>query len=97
MKSGYCLLYKLNVPTNNHENDQIKSVWAMIWSSSTPKKIQIFLWKVVKGILLMAANLANFNIPIGMNCMRCGYFEEIVVHALFNCSTAHEVWSRKRL
>ena len=50
------------------------------------------MWRVVKGILLVGAHLARFNILVERTCKRCDSAEESISHALLHYYEAREVW-----
>ena len=50
------------------------------------------MWRVVRGILLVGANLAKFNILVEKTYKRCNSAEESISHTLLHCYKAREVW-----
>ena len=80
--------YKLLTSPTNLVDEQNKAVWRCLWDTPAPKKIQVLMWRVVRGILLVRANLNRFNIPVERACKRCDNGEESISHAIFNCYKA---------
>ena len=59
-----------------------------------PKKIQVFVWRIMHNILPVCVNLANRRIPINRTCFRCEIEKEDSYHALRDCIVAKEVWQK---
>jgi ribonuclease HI len=58
-----------------------------------PSKIKIFLWRALHGIVLLKSILANRHIGTSGKCPVCLSAPENVMHLLFQCNAAREVWA----
>lgn len=71
---------------------QERDMWARLWSLKLPGKISNFLWRVVRGVLPTAEMLTQKHVDISPQCAWCQNHAEDVVHVLFQCCFAREVW-----
>jgi hypothetical protein len=67
-------------------------VWKKIWNTQVPRKIQIFMWRALHGIVPCYCVLANRHIGSSVNCPVCSINAEDIRHMLFSCPRAQEVW-----
>lgn len=67
------------------------SFWKLFWKLKVPKKIIVFLWRMVKDKLPSHANLNRLMPHIPMNYEHCGKVETCR-HFFFKCPKAIEVW-----
>lgn len=65
--------------------------FANVWDLKVSEKIKVFLWNVLHDGLPVGEQFAIRNIPISSQCPRCTETES-VVHLLFNCRYAKDVW-----
>lgn len=83
------------VNSNNHTSGNAVSTWnwqKCIWTPPLLPKIKIFLWKCARNALPTRDNLQRRNITTDISCLRCGE-NETLLHLLFHCPFAAEVWS----
>ncbi|XP_015969290.1 uncharacterized protein LOC107492746 [Arachis duranensis] len=70
----------------------LKEIWKRIWRLPVPKKVKMFLWKAVHGILPVNANLHQHrSIPTPI-CSICQEQEETTEHMLLLCPWTRAVW-----
>ncbi|KAJ4872358.1 Uncharacterized protein Rs2_45973 [Raphanus sativus] len=84
-----------NANSNNHSPGNAISTWSWqkcIWAPPLLPKIKIFLWKCARNALPTRDNLQRRNITTNTSCLRCGE-SETLLHLLFHCPFAAEVWS----
>lgn len=67
-----------------------------VWGLQISPKLQLFMWKALKGALPAGAQLASRNISIEPSCIRCRNLESIC-HILFTCLFAQRVWNQAAL
>lgn len=64
-------------------------IWKMIWhpkiSAVLPQKIVLFIWRCVKGILLVNANIARRRRDKPTLCTICNQQEKTIERSLFFC------------
>ncbi|KAK6136378.1 hypothetical protein DH2020_029868 [Rehmannia glutinosa] len=65
--------------------------------SEVPPKIQIFVWKVVRGILPTRAALRRRGMDVDSSCVRCGFHSETIEHVLRDCSWTEFMWATSPL
>jgi len=96
VKSGYELIYHLE----NKEKFVAPSLSPSLfpisvdcWKLKTSPKIQVFLWKSIKGAITVSERLQTRGIHNYDGCLLCGAVEETVNHILFLCPYARQVWA----
>ncbi|XP_050211503.1 uncharacterized protein LOC126661686 [Mercurialis annua] len=67
-----------------------KKDWQFLWQIPIPHKIQIFIWRCLHNGLPSVENL-NFRLNLHQKCVFCDQ-EESVVHILFHCERALQIW-----
>jgi ribonuclease HI len=67
-------------------------IWQDIWKLKLPNKEKIFLWRACHEILPTRVNLRRRKIIDVSLCPICEAADEIVVHALWQCPAATDVW-----
>ena len=70
-----------------------KRVWAALWKLRIPNKIKVFGWRACNEILPMKMNLTKRRIIEEVACPICTRFSKIVVHVLWECDAAQDVWA----
>ena len=70
-----------------------KEVWPAIWKLRIPNKIKVFGWRACNEILPTRLNLSKRKIIVDVMCLICLRFSELVVHALWDCGAARDVWA----
>ncbi|KAG7547813.1 Ribonuclease H domain [Arabidopsis suecica] len=91
VKSGYHQLSKpdLEFPSQLPSN---MDIWKAIWALNVPPKLKHFWWKIIHNALPVADNLAHRHIKITTNCLFCNEGTESIIHLLFQCRVAKEIW-----
>ena len=69
-----------------------KEVWAALWKLRIPNKIKVFGWRACNNILPTKQNLSKRKIIENEMCPICMRFPESVIHALWECEAAKDVW-----
>jgi hypothetical protein len=69
-----------------------KTVWRNIWGLRVPNVEKKFLWRACHEILPTRKNLQRRKIIEDPLCPICGLEEETVLHILWECSLARNVW-----
>lgn len=68
-------------------------VWSILWKLRIPGKIKIFCWRALHGILPLKSILTNRHVGSADHCpMICSQGPEDVMHLLFGCARAKELW-----
>lgn len=70
------------------------TVWSTLWKLHVLRKVQIFCWRALRGILPLKAILTNRHVGSNGACLICNQGAEDVKHLLFQCSHAKELWRR---
>ena len=68
-------------------------VWAMLWKLKVPNKIKVFGWRVCQNILPTRDNLVHRRIIDDDTCELCKSTSETVIHAIWECGVARDVWA----
>ena len=97
IRSGYHIQWKhklgpsagqLALPGGSFHNP----VWKILWKLKIPSKVKIFVWRVLHEILPLKGILINRHVPVSGACPICHQAAEDVLHLLFKCPTAQEIW-----
>ena len=78
----------------NPGTSQSQPVWSLLWKLQVPRKIQIFGWRVLHGIIPLKCILANRHIGDSGECPICHLAAEDVKHIFFECQPAIALWTR---
>ncbi|KAJ3697709.1 hypothetical protein LUZ61_001414 [Rhynchospora tenuis] len=84
--------YKLLIQQENtavSQHDLYKLIW---YSPDILPRTRVFLWKIVKNALPVDHTLCTRMGKTPQGCALCGYYVEDVVHTLFKCPRAQQVW-----
>ena len=68
-------------------------LWRDVWRVEGPPKLNHFIWRACKGSLAVAERLASRHVAVSSQCPVCGCAEESIIHALFECTHAQQLWS----
>jgi hypothetical protein len=72
---------------------QINPLWDIMWKLNIPRKVKIFLWKALHGVLPELAILAGRHIKVSPQCPICRSGLEDICHIPFKCLRAKEIWN----
>ena len=95
MRTAYHVALRMN-RTGIGEHSKVqegKQVWNRLWKLSVPPKVRNFVWWASSNILPTQANLARRRVPIDPKCVVCGSSDETVLHILWQCPLARNVWA----
>ena len=70
---------------------------AELWNCRLPNKIKIFAWRVCQDILPTSENLARRKIIDDNTCGLCRQGAESVLHILWECGVAQDVWASSNI
>lgn len=73
------------------QDDQ--QVWNRLWKLPIPSKVRTFVWRASSNILPTRANLVRWKVPIDLKCAICGTNDDTVIHMLWQCPLACNVWA----
>ena len=97
VKSGYHVARMLAEDTNEREESSEQRanirVWTQILKLRVPSKIKIFGWLACLNILPSKVNLVRRQILTEDKCGLCQRCPESVIHAIWECSVAQDVWA----
>ncbi|KAG7586565.1 Ribonuclease H domain [Arabidopsis thaliana x Arabidopsis arenosa] len=91
VKSGYHQLIKPGIEQLSN-NPAVNALWKQIWVLNVQPKIKHFWWRVLHNALPVGSTLAQRRIKIMPDCVFCGEATETIVHILFHCRVAKEIW-----
>ena len=94
VKSGYHLAKEKFVVeqgscSNKHE---LKLHWNSIWAIKGSKVVKMFVWKACMNILPTKEHLVRKHVLTDPLCPICKLVPETTDHALWNCSSARDVY-----
>jgi hypothetical protein len=70
----------------------INPVWKIVWKLKIPSKVKKFVWRALHGILPLKSILCNRHIGNSGQCPICGLHAEDILHLLFICEPAKNMW-----
>ncbi|XP_050240907.1 uncharacterized protein LOC126689771 [Quercus robur] len=68
-------------------------VWAKVWKMKVSNKIRVFAWRACQNILPTRENLFRRKVAPDAYCERCNQVPESVLHVLWECGAAQDVWA----
>lgn len=68
--------------------------WKMLWSLDIHGKVMNFMWRTCRSVIPTVVALAAKHVSVQTKCSWCLHQEEDIVHVLFGCSFANEVWAK---
>jgi ribonuclease HI len=94
VRSAYHLeVERVNREKGEGSNSQGNSkIWRLIWRLRIPNTTKTFLWKACSNILPTKQNLEKRRVVDNDGCNLCNGEIESVVHALWTCPAAQDVW-----
>ena len=95
VRTAYHIALRMN-RTGIGEHSRVqegKPVWNRLWKLSVPPKVRNFVWRASSDILPTRANLARRRVPIDPKCAVCGSSDETILHILWQCPLARNVWA----
>ena len=93
-KSGYASAIADQMITPVELSTQSAFNWKRyIWSVQTSPKLQLFLWKAIKGALPTGDNLRKRGMRRNSNCIHCGQVET-TEHLFLHCNFAKQIWEQ---
>ncbi|XP_056855828.1 uncharacterized protein LOC130505243 [Raphanus sativus] len=70
----------------------VNHVKEKVWRTLTSPKIKTFLWKALSEALPVADLIIQRGMRIDGRCQLCGLEGETIIHVLFHCDPARQVW-----
>ena len=64
-----------------------------MWKILSAPKIKIFLWKALNEAMPVSELIIKRGMHIDDRCQTCGVEGESILHALFQCDPARQVWA----
>ncbi|XP_009117702.1 uncharacterized protein LOC103842791 [Brassica rapa] len=91
-KSGYIAAVEIqNEKKARHQRDQGTNWNKGVWNLKTAPKVQLLIWKALKGALPVGEQMQIRQLRFDPHCKRCGNLESIN-HLIFQCDFAMKVW-----
>jgi hypothetical protein len=66
--------------------------WKKLWAIKIPNSSKIFLWRACQNLLPTKQNLLKKGVVEDDLCPCCKIQEESIIHALWSCPSAQDVW-----
>ena len=66
-------------------------LWEAIWKLRVPRKVKIFVWRVMQNFLPCKVTLASRHVKTSAQCPVCNEGPEDIKHLLFSCHRAKKV------
>uniref|UniRef100_A0A7N2R1X8 Reverse transcriptase zinc-binding domain-containing protein n=1 Tax=Quercus lobata TaxID=97700 RepID=A0A7N2R1X8_QUELO len=99
VKSAYRLAYEENRDGGKADCSNPsarKKVWKGLWRMNLPQKVKHFAWKACRDILASKEALRQRHIAVEGGCVLCGDSMENIIHILWFCAHAKEVWASSK-
>ena len=71
-----------------------RAVWNTLWKLQIPRKVHIFCWRALQGVIPLRAILTNMHIGFNGACPICHQGPEDIRHLMFLCSNARHLWTK---
>jgi hypothetical protein len=94
VKSAYHLANDMGEAEKGSCSDSMPTAhqWKLVWNIAGSRVVKTFLWQASNDILPTRANLHKKGILSDPLCPVCGLESETVVHILWSCPSASDVW-----
>lgn len=92
-KSGYFVAKEASSDFTPHASSNGVQWKPEVWAVPTSPKVKLFLWKALQGALPTSQQLQDRHISVDLACVKCGEPESIL-HLLFHCPFAQQVWAQ---
>ncbi|XP_035545169.1 uncharacterized protein LOC118348227 [Juglans regia] len=95
VKSAYILEFD-SKRAKRGETSRVREVdrrWKDMWKLKVPEKVKLFMWKAGNEILPTRRNLQLRKIVEDSICPICKEIEETVMHVIWQCPAASDVWA----
>jgi hypothetical protein len=83
--------YRQKIQPTSSSSNQV-DVWDSVWNLKCPAKIKIFIWRALHSAIPCRAILAAKHIKVKSHCPPCNKGVDNIIHLLFQCEKAEEVW-----
>jgi hypothetical protein len=98
VRSGYHLQWRHQFGASAGQlalpgSSALNPVWKAMWQLKIPSKIKKIIWRTLHGILPLKCILANRHVGTSSECPICHDGPEDILHLLFRCTAAQELWS----
>jgi hypothetical protein len=71
---------------------QDNRIWKVIWNLEVPNSVIMFMWRACNDLLPTKCNILKKRMVEESMCHSCCREEETVVHVIWSCSAAQDVW-----
>jgi hypothetical protein len=96
VRSGYNAQIEWETSNNNQpqsSNNQIdNNIWNKLWKIEAPPKQIHLLWRILKKVIPVKANLLTKGIICDSICPICNHSPETIDHTFLHCEWARLVW-----
>jgi hypothetical protein len=72
-------------------------IWKQLWSAQVPNAAKNFFWRACHNLLPTKDNLLRRKVVDDPNCPICKREPETVLHALWSCPAATDVWGCSKM
>ena len=62
------------------------------WKGLTPPKVELFLWQLLKGRVMVGNVLKRFGLSLAMRCLFCKADKESLSHVFLHCPWSWKIW-----
>lgn len=97
VRSGYHVARMISKQNNSlgesSRTAQGNSVWKSLWKTNIPNKIKAFGWRASQNALPTKENLSRRGIIDNDRCELCEQASESVIHVLWECGMAQDIWA----
>jgi hypothetical protein len=69
-----------------------QDIWKAIWATKVPHPIKTFIWRACHNAFPTRDNLMKRKVVDSASCPCCGGKEENLIHAIWECPAAQDVW-----
>ena len=98
VKSAYHMEMEMKMTKSGTSSDQsgCTQLWKSLWGLQIPNSSKVFLWRACKHILPTKDNLFKRGVVQDDICHMCGNECEMVMHIIWECPSAVDIWGACR-
>lgn len=94
-KTAYFLALDTVQEVELNDTEGRLKLWHAVWKANVPNKIKLFIWRALHNYVPTVENMQIRRLNLSsVFCTHCGELGEDVMHILYRCSAAKEVWVR---
>ena len=79
------------------KSSTVEEVWKKCWSLNVPNAVKMYVWRACHNLLPTKGNLFKRGVCDNNSCPNCLSAEETILHAVWECPAATDVWGGSQI